>query len=342
MIIVLKPGVTDADVEHVVERVKALGFETMVSRGVQRTIVGVIGEEDKLREALQAIAGVEQVVPILKPFKLASREFHAEDSVIEVKGIKVGGGHLAMIAGPCAVEGEAMFMEVAERVREGAAPTSSAAGRSSRGPARTASRGWARTGSRCSAPPVTGSAWPWCTEVMDTRGVEMVARYTDLMQVGARNMQNYDLLKEVGRTRTPVLLKRGLTRDGQGAPDVGRVHVVAGQSPGDPLRARACGPSRTRPATRSTCRSCRRRGHAKPSADNRRPLPRAGRPDLIPAMARAAMAAGADGVTWRSTPAPRRRFPTARRASSPRVRAAHGRAQATRRDVGRTIELREG
>ncbi|MBV8269494.1 MAG: 3-deoxy-7-phosphoheptulonate synthase, partial [Planctomycetaceae bacterium] len=108
MIIVLKPHPTPELIRHVIERIEALGFTPHLSQGVARTIIGVIGDEDKLQvEPLQAIPGVEQVVPILKPFKLASREFHADDSVFEVKGVKVGGGHLMMIAGPCAVEGEA-------------------------------------------------------------------------------------------------------------------------------------------------------------------------------------------------------------------------------------------
>src|SRR3954449_5718349 len=116
MIIVLKPHPTPDVVQHVLERIEALGLTPHLSQGVSRTIIGVIGEEDKLQvEPLQAIAGVEQVVPILKPFKLASREFHAEDSVFEIKGIKVGGGHLAMIAGPCAIEGESLLFEVAAR-----------------------------------------------------------------------------------------------------------------------------------------------------------------------------------------------------------------------------------
>src|SRR4051795_512203 len=117
MIIVLKPHPTPDVVQHVLERIEALGLTPHLSQGVSRTIIGVSGDEDKLQvEPLQAIAGVEQVVPILKPFKLASREFHDEDSVIELKGIRVGGGHLAIIAGPCAIESEPLLMEIAEKV----------------------------------------------------------------------------------------------------------------------------------------------------------------------------------------------------------------------------------
>src|SRR6516225_280255 len=105
MIIVLRPNSTSEQIDHILERIQELGFKPHLSRGEQRTIIGVIGDENKLQaEPLAAIPGVEQVLPILKPFKLASREFHRQDSVIEVKGVRIGGGHLAMIAGPCAIE----------------------------------------------------------------------------------------------------------------------------------------------------------------------------------------------------------------------------------------------
>src|SRR6516165_12782176 len=107
MIIVLKPQPTPELVKHVLERIEALGLTPHLSQGVARTIIGVIGDEEKLQvQPMLAIPGVEQVVPILKPFKLASREFHREDSVFEIKGVRFGGGHLMMIAGPCAIEGE--------------------------------------------------------------------------------------------------------------------------------------------------------------------------------------------------------------------------------------------
>src|SRR5215472_13171911 len=122
MIIVLKPHPAPDVVEHVLERIAALGLTPHLSQGVSRTIIGVIGDEDKLQvQPLQAIPGVEQVVPILKPFKLASREFHAEDSQFDIKGIKVGRGALMMIAGPCAIESEELLAEIAEQAREAGA-----------------------------------------------------------------------------------------------------------------------------------------------------------------------------------------------------------------------------
>src|SRR3954463_9882551 len=130
MIIVLKPQPTPEIVKHVLERIEAMGFTPHLSQGVARTIIGVIGDEDKLQaQPLQAIPGVEQVVPILKPYKLASREFHTDDSLFEIKGVKVGRGHLMMIAGPCAIEGEAILVEIAEKAR-GPGPTARGGGAS--------------------------------------------------------------------------------------------------------------------------------------------------------------------------------------------------------------------
>ena len=211
MIIVLKPHPTPELIQHVLERIEALGFTPHLSQGVARTIIGVIGDEDKLQaEPLQAIAGVEQVVPILKPFKLASREFHAEDSVFDIKGVRVGGGHLMMIAGPCAIEGEAILVEIAEKVREaGANVLRGGAFKPRTSP--YSFQGLGEDGLKILKAAGERFGMPVVTEVMDPRQVELVERYADIIQIGARNMQNFDLLKEVGRTRTPVLLKRGMS-----------------------------------------------------------------------------------------------------------------------------------
>src|SRR5215470_13498190 len=118
MIIVLRPNSTDAQIDHILERIQELGLKPHLSRGEHRTIIGVIGDENKLQaEPLQAIPGVEQVLPILKPFKLASREFHKGDTVVQVGKVRVGGGALAMIAGPCAVESAAILDEIAGKVK---------------------------------------------------------------------------------------------------------------------------------------------------------------------------------------------------------------------------------
>ncbi len=210
MIIVLKPGATDEEISHVLDRIKSLGFETMVSRGVQRTIIGVIGEEDRLREMpLNAIPGVERVMEVLKPYKRASREFHEEDTVVEVKDTRFGGGFFGVIAGPCAVEGEEMIFRIAEAVaKSGAKVMRGGAFKPRTSP--YSFQGLKEEGLKLLRAAADKFGMGVCTEVMDTRDVNLVARYADMVQIGARNMQNYNLLSEVGLLNKPVLLKRGL------------------------------------------------------------------------------------------------------------------------------------
>ena len=122
MIIVLRPDATKKQIDHIIEKVKKLGLKTMVSRGVERTIIGVIGEEDVLRvQPLEAFPGVEKVMPILKPYKLVSREFKPENSIVDVEGIKIGGKKIAIMAGPCSVESFEMLLEVAKKVKKAGA-----------------------------------------------------------------------------------------------------------------------------------------------------------------------------------------------------------------------------
>jgi 3-deoxy-7-phosphoheptulonate synthase len=295
MIIVLKPNPTPEVVDHVLERIEALGFTPHLSQGVARTIIGVIGDEDKLQaEPLQAIAGVEQVVPILKPYKLASREFHADASVFEIKGIKIGGGHLAMIAGPCAIESEAILVEIAEAVRDaganilrGGAFKPRTSPYSFQGLGEDGLKILKETGERFGMPVVT--------EVMDPRQVDLVERYTDIMQIGARNMQNFDLLKEVGRTRTPVLLKRGMSATVKDLLMSAEYVLAQGNR-----RVILCerGVRTFEDSTRNTLDlsivpNVHGLSHLPIIVD---PSHATGRPDLIPAMARAAVASGCDGV----------------------------------------------
>lgn len=295
MIIVLKPHPTPDQIQHVLERIEALGFTPHLSQGVARTIIGVIGDEDKLQvEPLQAIPGVEQVVPILKPYKLASREFHGEDSVFDIKGIKVGGGHLAMIAGPCAIEGEAILNEIAERVRDaGANILRGGAFKPRTSP--YSFQGLGEDGLKILKAAGERFGMPIVTEVMDPRQVELVERYTDIFQVGARNMQNFDLLKEVGKTRTPVLLKRGMSATVKDLLMSAEYVLAQGNR-----RVILCerGVRTFEDSTRNTLDLS-----IVPNAKGLSHLPiiidpshATGRPDLIPAMARAGVAAGCDGI----------------------------------------------
>jgi len=211
VIIILQPNVSDEQVSHVVERVESLGLRAHLSRGTHRTIIGVIGDEDRLRvEPLLAISGVQSVIPVLPPYKLASKEAHPEPSVVDVAGVKIGGGNLAMIAGPCAVED-------VERMRGIARAIKAAGANILRGGAfkpRTspyAFQGLGEEGLKILRATGDEFGLPVVTEVMDPRQVEVVERYADMIQIGARNMQNFSLLTEVGRTRKPVLLKRGMS-----------------------------------------------------------------------------------------------------------------------------------
>ena len=210
-----------ASIDRVVSEIERMGSRAHLSRGQFRTVIGAVGEEGQLDQShLQSLDGVEKVVPIMKPYKLASREFHEDDSVVVVGGtksvmggdvpkVKVGGPHAACIAGPCAVENEKMLTTIARHVRDGGAtilrggafkPRTSPY--SFQGHGENALKWMRACGDEL--------GMPVCTEVMDTRQVELIEKYADMFQIGARNMQNFDLLREVGKTRKPVLLKRGL------------------------------------------------------------------------------------------------------------------------------------
>ena len=212
MIIVMQPGATKKDINHLVEKIKKLGLKPWISSGVERTIVGVIGEEDVIRiQPLEAFPGVEKVLPILKPYKLASRDFKKENSVIDVgAGVKVGGRKLVVMAGPCSVENEKLLIDIAGKVKKaGATVLRGGAFKPRTSP--YAFQGLGLKGLKFLASAKKETGLRIVTEVMDTRDVEVIAKYADIFQVGARNMQNFNLLKEVGKTRKPVLLKRGMS-----------------------------------------------------------------------------------------------------------------------------------
>jgi 3-deoxy-7-phosphoheptulonate synthase len=211
MIIVTRKGVSQGELDHIRERVEAMGLRTHVSQGESRTIIGCIGDEERLQSIpFLALPGVEAVHEVMKPYKLASREFAADPTRIPLGGAEVGGEEFVVVAGPCSVEGYDMLLETAEAVR-------AAGARGLRGGAfkpRTSPysfRGLGEAGLEHLAEVRGLTGLPVVTEVMDTRHVELVAGYADVLQVGARNMQNFSLLTEVGRLHRPVLLKRGMS-----------------------------------------------------------------------------------------------------------------------------------
>lgn len=212
MIIVLRPDATEEQINHIIERVQKLGLKPHLSKGTQRTIIGVIGPEDILRVTpLEAFPGVEQVMPVLAPYKLVSREFQKEDSVIELgKGIKIGSNRLVVMAGPCAIENMQTLYEVAREVKKaGASVLRGGAFKPRTSP--YSFQGLGEEGLKYLKQVGDELGMVTVSEVMDPRDVGLLCRYADILQIGARNMQNFNLLKEVGIAKKPVLLKRGLS-----------------------------------------------------------------------------------------------------------------------------------
>ncbi len=212
MIIITEPGATDAQIDEIVARVQEFGFETQISRGDSRVIVGVIGPEEAVRETSFAeIPGVEAVVPRLKPYKLASFQSRGAASTVEICGVSIGSNSaVALICGPCSVESREQMLSVARLVKDSGA-------RILRGGAfkpRTSPydfQGLREDGLRFLAEARNETGLPIITEVMDARDLPIVERYADCLQIGARNMQNFSLLREVGQSHLPVLLKRGFS-----------------------------------------------------------------------------------------------------------------------------------
>jgi len=208
MIIVMQSKATPQTVDAVVKHIGDLGLRAHVSRGEFRTIIGAIGDETLLRpEFFAGLEGVESVMPIMKPYKLASRDFYAEDTVIQIGRFKVGGPHLAVMAGPCSIESEAQMRETALAVRDaGAVVLRGGAFKPRTSP--YSFQGMGEEGLKILAAVGREVGLPTVTEVVDVRDLDLVARYADVLQVGARNMQNFGLLTEIGHLDKPVLLKR--------------------------------------------------------------------------------------------------------------------------------------
>ncbi|MDD5567775.1 MAG: 3-deoxy-7-phosphoheptulonate synthase [Candidatus Omnitrophica bacterium] len=212
MIIVLRPEVTEAQIDHIIEKVKKLGLTPHVSKGTERTIIGVIGPEDVLRVTpLEVFPGIERVMPVLAPYKLVSREFKSDDSVIDLgKGIKIGGKKIPVISGPCAIENIDILRKIAGEVKKaGSMVLRGGAFKPRTSP--YSFQGLGENGLKILKQVGDEMGMVTVSEVMDTRDVELMTRYVDVLQIGARNMQNFNLLKEVGMTKRPVLLKRGLS-----------------------------------------------------------------------------------------------------------------------------------
>jgi 3-deoxy-7-phosphoheptulonate synthase len=210
MIIVLKPNTSKDDIDNILKKLFDYGFETYVSEEMERTIIGAIGDERALRDKpLTSLPGVEKVIPILKPFKLVSQEFKPEPTTLNIKGIKIGGKHIVVMAGPCSVESRDSLFEIAERVyASGARILRGGAFKPRTSP--YAFQGLGEEGLKYLREAADEFGMLVITELMDPRDLELILKYTDIIQIGARNMQNFRLLKEVGKVKVPVMLKRGL------------------------------------------------------------------------------------------------------------------------------------
>ena len=208
MIVILKREATRAQIDNVIARIEQMGCAVEVSQGEERTVVGVIGDGQRLdREQIERMAGVERTAPIMRPFKRASRDFHPQDSIVKLNGVSIGGQKLVVMAGPCAVESREQLLETALAVKEaGAQVLRGGAYKPRTSP--YSFQGLAEQGLRILAEVREQTGLLVVTEVIDPGLVPLVSAYADILQIGARNMQNYALLHAVGEAQRPVLLKR--------------------------------------------------------------------------------------------------------------------------------------
>jgi 3-deoxy-7-phosphoheptulonate synthase len=303
MIIVVRRDATPEQIAQIIERIESYGLRAHLSQGTERTIIGCIGDETVLRSApLKVLPGVENVIPVLKPYKLAAREVHEEGTVVRADGAEFGGDEFTVIAGPCSVENRQRTLDTARAVRAaGAACLRGGAFKPRTSP--YAFRGLGEEGLRILAEAREATGLPVVTEVMDTRHVELVARYADVLQVGARNMQNFDLLREVGGTDRPVLLKRGMSATLQDLL-LAAEYILSAGNPRVILCERGIRTFET--ATRNTLDISavpvlKRETHLPVIVD---PSHAAGRRDIVADLAAAALAAGADGCMVEVHPQP--------------------------------------
>ena len=305
MIIVLRPNASEQDLEQITAKVRALGLTPHVSRGVTRTVVGCVGDEDRLREVpLLAFPAVETILPVEKPYKLAAREFAARDTEVTLGAAAIGDGAVHAIAGPCSVEGRAMLLETAVAVKEaGAVALRGGAFKPRTSP--YSFRGLGAQALEMLAAVRAETGLPVVTEVLDTRHVALVAEHADCLQVGARNMQNFALLTEVGESGKPVLLKRGLAATLEDLLLAAEYVLARGNS-----QVILCerGIRTFERALRNTLDIgavpyLKKETHLPVIVD---PSHAAGRRDLVPALALAAVAAGADGLLIEVHPDPDR------------------------------------
>src|SRR2546426_1811127 len=306
MIVNMRPDATEQEVNHVIDRIKECGYQAHVISGAERTLVGAVGSNGRRSEieALQAAAGVEAIVPIAHPFKLVSRQFQSTGTVIDVHGVQIGGGALVVMAGPCSVESGDQLRETARSVKEaGANMLRGGAYKPRTSPYDFQGLGIEALQLLRQAREETGL--PVVTEVMSEADIEIVAEYADMLQIGARNMQNFSLLRRVAAVDRPVLLKRGpsaTVKEWLLAAE----YLLAGGNKKVVLCERGIKTFET--ATRNTLdlsaiALVKELSHLPVIAD---PSHGTGLRSLVPAMSKAAVSAGADGLMIEVHPCPER------------------------------------
>ncbi len=304
MIVVMKQHATPQQIEAVVKRIEDLGYKIHLSRGEARTIIGIIGADDYLlnRDTFEVMEGVEKTVRVMQPFKVASRDFAQEDTVIQVNGVPIGGEQLVVMAGPCSVESREQILETAHAVKEaGAHILRGGAFKPRTSP--YSFQGLGEEGLRYLAEAREATGLPIITEVMSPDDVALIGEYTDIFQVGARNMQNYSLLKALGKQEKPVFLKRGLSGTIQELLMSAEYVLSQGN-----MQVMVCerGIRTFEPATRNTfdinaIPLLQELSHLPVIAD---PAHGTGKWSLVGPVAKAAVAAGADGLMIEVHPDP--------------------------------------
>ncbi len=303
MIIVMKSGASVKETSHVIKTIENGGFRPHVSKGEETTVIGVIGDERKIDPAhFQLLPGVDKVIPILKPFKLASRDFKPKDTVVRVGDVEVGGGTFTVMAGPCAVESMEQTCATAKAVKAaGARILRGGAFKPRSSP--YAFQGLGVRGLEILAEARKQTGLPIVTEVMAISDIPACERYADVLQVGARNMQNFNLLGELGKIKKPILLKRGLMSTIEELL-LSAEYILAEGNPNVILCER--GIRTFEKATRNTLDISaigviKTMSHLPVVID---PSHAAGRRDIVPSLTRAACAAGADAVIIEVHPEP--------------------------------------
>ena len=297
-IIVLKPETTDEEIQNIIKKLEQKGFKTTLSRGAERTIIGVIGDTSKIteeeEETFRVMPGVENVMRILKPYKVASKDFKKTPTLIEVKGHVIGGNKVHVMAGPCSVEGKEMIIDIAKKVKEAGA-TFLRGGAYKPRTSPYSFQGLGEEGLIYLKEASEKTGLPVVTELMDPRDLDLFVKYVDIIQIGARNMQNFRLLLEVGSVNKPVLLKRGLSATIKEWL-MSAEYILSRGNPNVILCERGIRTFET--ATRNTLDLSavpvlKQMTHLPVIVD---PSHGVGKWDLVPSMAKAAIAAGADGL----------------------------------------------